>query len=110
MADRNLKWVQQPERCRWCLRQESNLYLALRRRSFYPLNYGGCAVRWRSSLLHASGCKTNLAAGSKYKGPVNSLTGHSVPHHKIRCSCGALQMPLRSRRQAPKHNFLALGH
>ena len=25
----------------WCLRQESNLYLALRRRSFYPLNYGG---------------------------------------------------------------------
>ena len=25
----------------WCLRQESNLYLALRRRPFYPLNYGG---------------------------------------------------------------------
>jgi hypothetical protein len=25
----------------WRLRQESNLYLALRRRSFYPLNYGG---------------------------------------------------------------------
>ena len=25
----------------WCLRQESNLYLALRRHSFYPLNYGG---------------------------------------------------------------------
>ena len=25
----------------WSLRQESNLYLALRRRSFYPLNYGG---------------------------------------------------------------------
>ena len=25
----------------WCPRQESNLYLALRRRSFYPLNYGG---------------------------------------------------------------------
>ena len=25
----------------WCLRQESNLYLALRRRLFYPLNYGG---------------------------------------------------------------------
>ena len=25
----------------WCLRQESNLYLALRRRSFCPLNYGG---------------------------------------------------------------------
>ena len=25
----------------WSRRQESNLYLALRRRSFYPLNYGG---------------------------------------------------------------------
>lgn len=25
----------------WYHRQESNLYLALRRRSFYPLNYGG---------------------------------------------------------------------
>jgi hypothetical protein len=25
----------------WRLRQESNLYLALRRRPFYPLNYGG---------------------------------------------------------------------
>jgi hypothetical protein len=25
----------------WSPRQESNLYLALRRRSFYPLNYGG---------------------------------------------------------------------
>ena len=25
----------------WRPRQESNLYLALRRRSFYPLNYGG---------------------------------------------------------------------
>jgi hypothetical protein len=29
------------ERVLWRLRQESNLYLALRRRSFYPLNYGG---------------------------------------------------------------------
>ena len=25
----------------WSLRQESNLYLPLRRRPFYPLNYGG---------------------------------------------------------------------
>jgi hypothetical protein len=25
----------------WRPRQESNLHLALRRRSFYPLNYGG---------------------------------------------------------------------
>jgi hypothetical protein len=25
----------------WCHQQESNLYLALRRHSFYPLNYGG---------------------------------------------------------------------
>ena len=28
----------------WRPRQESNLYLALRRRSFYPLNYGGNAL------------------------------------------------------------------
>ena len=27
----------------WSHRQESNLYLALRRRPFYPLNYGGQA-------------------------------------------------------------------
>ena len=26
---------------KWCHQQESNLYLALRRHSFYPLNYGG---------------------------------------------------------------------
>ncbi|MEY4978401.1 MAG: hypothetical protein RLZZ352_671 [Pseudomonadota bacterium] len=26
---------------RWYHQQESNLYLALRRHSFYPLNYGG---------------------------------------------------------------------
>ena len=34
----------------WSRRQESNLYLALRRHSFYPLNYGetrgiGCRIR-----------------------------------------------------------------
>ena len=35
-------WPATRQRCRgWCLRQESNLYLALRRRLFYPLNYGG---------------------------------------------------------------------
>ena len=28
----------------WYHQQESNLYLALRRHSFYPLNYGGGAV------------------------------------------------------------------
>ena len=28
----------------WSPRQESNLYLALRRRSFYPLNYGGAGT------------------------------------------------------------------
>lgn len=27
----------------WPPRRESNPHLALRRRSFYPLNYGGCA-------------------------------------------------------------------
>lgn len=29
-----------PEILNWSRRQESNLYLALRRHSFYPLNYG----------------------------------------------------------------------
>ena len=33
----------------WRPRQESNLYLALRRRSFYPLNYGGGQVNYRSA-------------------------------------------------------------
>ncbi len=28
----------------WYHQQESNLYLALRRHSFYPLNYGGTAM------------------------------------------------------------------
>ena len=28
----------------WYHQQESNLYLALRRHSFYPLNYGGTAA------------------------------------------------------------------
>jgi hypothetical protein len=37
---------------RWSLRQESNLYLALRRRPFYPLNYGGMSVDF---LMAASG-------------------------------------------------------
>lgn len=31
--------------CIWSPRQESNLYLALRRRLFYPLNYGESPVR-----------------------------------------------------------------
>ena len=35
----------------WCPRQESNLYLALRRRSFYPLNYGGKGTSLRSMLV-----------------------------------------------------------
>jgi hypothetical protein len=29
----------------WYQQQESNLYLALRRRSFYPLNYAGTQRR-----------------------------------------------------------------
>jgi hypothetical protein len=39
----------------WSRRQESNLYLALRRHSFYPLNYGetlelGTAFRGKPKL------------------------------------------------------------
>ncbi len=37
----------------WRLRQESNLYLALRRRSFYPLNYGG-RLRFAAEFSHAT--------------------------------------------------------
>ncbi len=33
--------LRRAETSKWCLRQESNLYLPLRRRPFYPLNYGG---------------------------------------------------------------------
>lgn len=36
----------------WSPRQESNLYLALRRRPFYPLNYGETQARY--SILRAS--------------------------------------------------------
>ena len=43
----------QPENLFWCLRQESNLYLALRRRSFYPLNYGG-RLRFAAEFSHAT--------------------------------------------------------
>ena len=48
----------------WCPRQESNLYLALRRRSFYPLNYGGS----RTSLFaqHAHGIFQALEGERKH--------------------------------------------
>jgi hypothetical protein len=36
----------------WSRRQESNLYLALRRHSFYPLNYGEQRERQLSRLCH----------------------------------------------------------
>ena len=52
------------EQINWYHQQESNLYLALRRHSFYPLNYGGgfcnpgngCAgsvncIRWLFSVI-----------------------------------------------------------
>ena len=38
----------------WHHRQESNLYLALRRRSFYPLNYGGKGLEQKSSTHYAA--------------------------------------------------------
>ncbi len=49
----------------WHQQQESNLYLALRRRSFYPLNYAGGAPHCRRLAL-----MTTSAAGSLPKGPV----------------------------------------
>ena len=45
--------MRQPENLSWCLRQESNLYLALRRRSFCPLNYGG-RRRFAAEFSHAT--------------------------------------------------------
>ena len=39
----------------WRPRQESNLHLALRRRSFYPLNYGGVGRHSRAVDLIARG-------------------------------------------------------
>ena len=44
---------------RWCRRQESNLYLALRRHSFYPLNYGDSERRFYRAIFEAlSRCKS----------------------------------------------------
>jgi hypothetical protein len=43
----------------WYHQQESNLYLALRRRSFYPLNYGGKKTRDRI----VGGSRQRLCAG-----------------------------------------------
>jgi hypothetical protein len=37
----------------WSRRQESNLYLALRRHSFYPLNYGETRISKRWALNYA---------------------------------------------------------
>ncbi|MEN9843652.1 MAG: hypothetical protein RLZZ612_1481 [Pseudomonadota bacterium] len=42
----------------WYHQQESNLYLALRRHSFYPLNYGGaeCVILlMRAGVNHIKG-------------------------------------------------------
>lgn len=48
----------------WYHQQESNLYLALRRHSFYPLNYGGTSwqvakktncMRWQERLIVGDG-------------------------------------------------------
>ena len=53
-----------PDCLKWCLRQESNLYLALRRRSFYPLNYGG-RLRFADEFSHAP--QARLACRPRYQ-------------------------------------------
>ena len=50
---------------RWYHQQESNLYLALRRHSFYPLNYGGASFE-----------ETRLY--SQHVGLPDSVVGHGV--------------------------------
>ena len=51
----------------WSLRQESNLYLALRRRPFYPLNYG--ERRSRKAAIVARRCET----GQKRRARASSI-------------------------------------
>ena len=44
----------------WSHRQESNLYLALRRRPFYPLNYGGTAVDFLMAASAPGACEEKI--------------------------------------------------
>ena len=44
----------------WYHQQESNLYLALRRHSFYPLNYGG----WQAPIVRGRYFDNNRIASS----------------------------------------------
>ena len=72
--------MRQPENLFWCLRQESNLYLALRRRSFYPLNYGGGlgrAFEFSHAVIATRQCRRQAASYQRH----NQITSSafSVP-------------------------------
>jgi hypothetical protein len=69
------------ETIKWCHQQESNLYLALRRHSFYPLNYGGWA---------RSGCEEL---------ELYALAGSVIGHGKDQVD-GALLAGLGANREA----------
>jgi hypothetical protein len=70
----DLSWLQV-----WSRRQESNLYLPLRRRPFYPLNYGERAAR---ILACGSGASGRSSAGSH---PSRLATGYSPDQGSIHC-------------------------
>jgi hypothetical protein len=66
----------------WSRRQESNLYLALRRHSFYPLNYG----------------EISGAHSKRWKMGAQGLAGWSVPHFQVQMMSRALSVPDWARR------------
>ena len=60
----------------WSPRQESNLHLALRRHSFYPLNYGERTAQGPT------------ASAERAQSIANGIRGIAIGAKKFRC-CGA---------------------
>ncbi len=75
----------------WSRRQESNLYLALRRHSFYPLNYGedsGAAHRATRIGLYPSGTPVFAGCGFVSSFAAAGTMSPFILTHAVRC--GAL--------------------
>src|SRR5438876_438915 len=73
---------------RWSRRQESNLYLPLRRRPFYPLNYGGGGNRaglidraygWRPLWSRRQLTSAHDLSDAFYKGGSANLDEAALP-------------------------------
>ena len=81
----------------WSRRQESNLYLALRRHSFYPLNYGE-RVGQRRPIL-AETCVTKAARGPGRRTGSCCPGCYDAPLHFGACA----QTHLRIRPRHPRY-------